>query len=85
MSEAFKASPSKRRIRLPAAIEKVLAGKFEQRMLPFDEESARVFSKIHAMIASITLSRHAALATRNTNDFDHCGIRIINPWKGVPT
>jgi toxin FitB len=21
-----------------------------------------------------------AFATRNTNDFEHCGIRVINPW-----
>jgi predicted nucleic acid-binding protein len=31
-------------------------------------------------IAAIARSRHAAVATRNTGDFMHCGIKIINPW-----
>ena len=36
-----------------------------------------------ADIAAIARSRRAALATRNTSDFDHCGLRIINPWTAV--
>lgn len=84
----------KRRVRLLAAVEKVLAGAFHGRILPFDEEAARVFPKIvagrdalgrpisqlDALIAAIARSRGAVLATRNTRDFDHCGLRIINPW-----
>jgi len=84
----------KRRVRLSAAIDKLLADEFKGRILPFDEESARIFPKIvagrealgrpisqfDAMIAAIVRSRHAAIATRNTNDFEHCNIRTINPW-----
>jgi len=84
----------KRRMRLSAAIEKVFAEEFQGRTLPFDEESARVFPKIvagreamgrpisqsDAMIAAIARSRRAAVATRNTNDFEHCGVRAIDPW-----
>ena len=84
----------KRRMRLSAIIEKLLAEEFQGRILSFDEDSARVFAKIvtgreaagrpisqfDAMIASIARSRGAAVATRNTNDFEHCGIRVINPW-----
>jgi predicted nucleic acid-binding protein len=84
----------KRRTRLFSAVEKVLADEFHGRVLPFDEEAARVFPKIvagrdalgrpisqfDAIIAAIARSRRAALATRNTTDFDHCGIRILNPW-----
>jgi predicted nucleic acid-binding protein len=32
------------------------------------------------MIAAIASSRGAAVATRNANDFRHCGVRVINPW-----
>jgi toxin FitB len=87
--------PGKRRTRLLVGIEKILNEEFEDRILPFDEEAARRFAKIvaardavgrpvsqfDAMIAAIAGSRHAALATRNTSDFEHCGIRIIDPWK----
>ncbi len=84
----------KRRTRLSAAIEEVFANDFHGRILPFDEEAARMFPKIvaerdalgrpisqfDAMIASVARSRRAALATRNTVDFEHCGIRTVNPW-----
>jgi predicted nucleic acid-binding protein len=67
---------------------------FPGRILPFDEEAARVFAKIvvgraamgrpisqfDAMIASIARSRRATVATRNTDDFEHCGVGIVNPW-----
>ena len=84
----------KRRMRLSAAIEKVFTEEFRERILPFDQDAARVFAKIvagrdalgrpisqsDAMIAAVARSRRAALATRNTSDFEHCGVRIINPW-----
>jgi predicted nucleic acid-binding protein len=84
----------KRRTRLAAVIEKLFSEEFEDRILSFDEDSARVFAKIvngretagrpisqfDAMIAAIARSRGAAVATRNTNHFEHCGIRVINPW-----
>ena len=86
--------PGKRRVRLSDAIEKIFAEGFQGRILPFDEEAARAFAKIvvarhavgrpisqfDAMIAAIARSRHAALATRNTADFERCGIPIIDPW-----
>lgn len=84
----------KRRTRLSAAIEKVFANEFCDRILPFDEDAARIFPKIvagrdavgrpisqfDAMIASVARSRRATLATRNAADFEYCGIRTINPW-----
>jgi toxin FitB len=84
----------KRRAALLAGAElmfgKVLAG----RILPFDEDAARAFaaiaanrrgqgrpiSDLDAQIAAITRSRGATLATRNTADFEGCGIRLVNPW-----
>ncbi len=84
----------KRRAQLSAAINAVLANEFSGRILPFDEEAARVFPQIvtgrdalgrpiaqfDAMIAAIARSRRATLATRNSSDFEHCGLRVINPW-----
>lgn len=86
----------KRRSGLLGVIEKLLSEEFEGRLLPFDEEAARVFAKIvrerelrgrpisqpDAMIAAIARARRAAIATRNIGDFEHCGIRLINPWDG---
>jgi predicted nucleic acid-binding protein len=37
-------------------------------------------SQVDAMIAAIASSHRAAVATRNTADFQHCGIEVINPW-----
>ncbi len=84
----------KRRARLADLAGKVLAEEFSGRILPFDEDAARVYPKIvagrdrigrpispfDAMIASIVRSRSASLATRNTGDFEHCGIRVVDPW-----
>jgi len=70
---------------------KVLAG----RILPFDEDAARAFAEIavlrrsrdrpisdlDAQIAAIARSRDALLATRNTADFEGCGLRLVNPWQ----
>jgi toxin FitB len=86
--------PGKRRTRLAAAIEEILTEEFGDRILPFDDEAARTFARIvsgrhaagrpisqfDAMIAAIARSKGAALATRNTADFEHCGIQLIDPW-----
>jgi predicted nucleic acid-binding protein len=86
--------PGKRRQHLAKVVEEIFAEDFAGRVLPFDQESAREFAKIvarrkpagrpisqfDAMIAAIARSRGGAVATRNTGDFEHCGIRLINPW-----
>ena len=86
----------KRQARLRAAIEKMFAEEFQGRILPFDDDAARAFAKIvaardaaglpisqlDAMIAAIARSQRATgVATRNTADFEGCGVEIINPWK----
>jgi predicted nucleic acid-binding protein len=69
---------------------------FLGRILPFDSPAARAFAQIaatrrnhgrpisdlDAQIAAITSSHGATLATRNTDDFADCGIRLVNPWQG---
>jgi predicted nucleic acid-binding protein len=84
----------KRRLQLLTAVEKMFAEQFDGRILSFDEEAARMFAGIaasrasagrpisqsDAMIAAVARSHHAAVATRNTRDFERCGIRVIDPW-----
>jgi hypothetical protein len=83
----------RRRQRLAQVVEEIFAEDFPGRVLPFDQGSAREFANIvasrkavgrpisqfDAMIAAIARSHGAAVATRNTGDFEHCGIRLINP------
>lgn len=87
--------PGRRRQQLSEVVEEILMEDFRERILPFDEESARELAKIlaarkaaghpisqfDAMIAGIARSHGAELATRNSSDFDNCGIRLINPWR----
>jgi toxin FitB len=68
---------------------------FAGRVLAFDEKSASAFSSISstrrkqgrpilpfdAQIAAITRVHGATLATRNVEDFEGCGVRLVNPWK----
>ena len=38
-------------------------------------------SQADAQIAAIARAYGAAIATRNTGDFEHCGVKIMNPWE----
>ena len=40
----------------------------------------RPIRELDAQIAAIARTRGFAVATRNTRDFENCGIEIINPW-----
>jgi hypothetical protein len=87
-------SKGRRREALHAAITKMLAEDFANRILPFDSDAAEAYSRIaasrramgrpiseaDARIAAIVHSRGSSLATRNTRDFEHCGIKVLNPW-----
>jgi predicted nucleic acid-binding protein len=84
----------KRRANLAAEVERIFVEDFPGRILPFNEDAARLYaqivghraavgrpiSKLDAMIAAIARSQNAAVATRNTRDFEGCGVRVINPW-----
>ena len=84
--------PGKRRTDLAAAVTQVFAF-FERRILPFDEDAARAYPTIAqnrkllgkegnaqaTMLAAITRSRGATLASRTPDEFSGCGIRVVNP------
>jgi predicted nucleic acid-binding protein len=84
----------KRRDNMLAQAQATFTEDFVGRILPFDEDAARAFATIaasrrgkgrpitdlDAQIAAIARSRGATLATRNTADFEGCGIRVVNPW-----
>ena len=73
----------------------MFAQDFAGRILPFDEDAARAYativasrnaagrpiSQLDAMIAAIARTHRATVATRNTGDFEHCGLQLVDPWK----
>jgi predicted nucleic acid-binding protein len=87
----------KRRVALQSAMQGMFDD-FAGRILPFDTDAARHNSNIaayrralgrpitelDALIAAIVRSNGAVLATRNTDDFEHCGITVLNPWTATP-
>ena len=87
----------RRRTSLAEAIDAVLEEDFRGRILPFDTTAAQAYAAIAAtrraagrpisqfdcQIAAIAHIRQAVLATRNTADYEGCGIEVINPWQHV--
>ena len=85
----------RRRNRLVAEVEAMLATDFAMRVLSFDSGAARAYAEIGArrraagrpisyadcQIAAIARSRDAAVATSNVEHFETCGIEVINPWQ----
>ena len=78
----------KRRDALTEAVDAMLRGNFQDRILPFDSIAAerhgagRPISQFDCQIAAISRAQGATVATRNTKDFEGCGIEIIDPWTG---
>ncbi len=77
--------------RLTLMIDRVL----EARVLVFDSAAAMASASIHVQtrrigrpmdtrdlfIAGIVVAHRATLLTRNTADFQHAGITLLNPWQ----
>lgn len=86
----------KRRKRLEEDFSTFVTEAFGGRIFPFDEAAARIYGELAAkrekkglhsdavdlMIAAIAKRQNASIATRNTNDFEGCGITLIHPWDG---
>lgn len=85
----------KRRDAIASAAGDVFELDFAGRILPFGSDAAvgyaeiaasrrragRPISAFDAQIAAIARAHGADLATRNTADFEDCGIDVINPWR----
>lgn len=84
-----------RKRRLLQEVRAIFSMDMAGRVLPYDSEAADAHATIaaarraqgrpveipDAMIAGITRSRSATLATRNTRDFEGCGIALVDPWQ----
>ena len=92
--------PSGRRLeQLQIRMEYMLTNFFDGRVLSFDIPASREYARILAerrsigrplpqndgMIAAITRSHGATVATRNVPDFTDCGVDIINHWEDAST
>ena len=79
---------------LREAVEEMIAVDFRGQVLNFDLRAARQYGQIlsqrrkigrpirefDAQIAAIANVHGAILATQNVNDFDACGLTLIDPW-----
>ena len=84
----------KRQGMLAERFEQFVTTAFEQRILAFDEDAARIYgevmgyrreigrpiSSLDGQIAAIARSRDYCVATRNIRDFEECQIELINPF-----
>jgi hypothetical protein len=84
----------RRRDKIAAAVAAMLTQDFSERVLPFDSSAAASYAHVaadrrragrpiaqsDAQIAAIAKSQGATLATRNTRDFEGCGVTLVNPW-----
>jgi predicted nucleic acid-binding protein len=86
----------RRRAALETAAATMFDEKLDGRILPFGRDAAQSYASIvserrragkpishfDAQIAAIARSTGAALATRNVEDFQGCGVTLVDPWKG---
>jgi len=90
-----KIPPSKRKDTVKEWLEADLLLRFQGRILEITtevmlvwgelagrlENEGRPITAIDSLIAAIALQGNYCLVTRNEHDFQHTGVRIINPWK----
>lgn len=84
----------RRRAQLEQQLQAMFDEDFARRVLPFDSDAARVYagvvsgrrqagrpiSQFDAQIAAIALAQRASLITRNVDDFEGCGLTLVNPF-----
>ena len=87
----------RRKDALAQALSSQVLALFEERILSFDANAAKVFAKANASaegqgnpmgfadcaIAAIARANGFALATRNLRDFKGAGVSLIDPWAFV--
>jgi len=83
-----------RRSVLENAFNKAIKESFMHRILLFDDNAAHFYGKImgerkklgrpmsilDGQIAAIARTCESVIATRNINDFENCGLQLINPF-----
>jgi predicted nucleic acid-binding protein len=88
-------APGRRRSALEAAATAMFEEDFASRILGFGSEVALTYARIasdrrragrpishfDAQMAAIARFTGAAIATRDTGDFDGCGVAVVDPWK----
>jgi len=84
----------KRRMLLKERFERFISLAFAQRILPYDETAARTYGDImgfrkeigHPMsvpdgqIAAIAKINGLTISTRNTSNFEDCGVELVDPF-----
>lgn len=72
--------------------EHMTAAMLQGRILPIDETTAEICARLHipdkspendAWIAATAKQHGLTLATRNIKDFEHSGVKLINPFETV--
>jgi predicted nucleic acid-binding protein len=89
----------RRRRELEMTFNSLVARGFGDRVFDFDASAADAYGDLavereragrrlegfNGLIAAIAKSRGLPIATRNADDFERCGIDIINPWNSNPS
>lgn len=85
----------RRRSELQTEADAMFTEDFERGILAFDSGAAEIYAemmgqryatgrivgRLDVQIAAIARLHNATLATRNTPDFEECGIRLVDPWE----
>ena len=91
---AFRLPMGKRRENLLLAIERIISG-YASRIFAYNEAAAKSYARMRdesyrsgyvltvedGMIAAICATTKGILATRNTKDFSHLDIAVVNPFE----
>jgi predicted nucleic acid-binding protein len=89
----------RRRRELEMTFNSLVARGFGDRVFDFDASAADAYGDLavereragrrlegfDGLIAAIAKSRGLPIATRNADDFERCGIDVINPWLSTPS
>jgi toxin FitB len=89
----------RRRRELETAFNSLAARGFGDRIFDFDASAADAYGDLaverkragrrlegfDGLVAAIAKSRGLPIATRNADDFEGCGIAVINPWNSPPS
>lgn len=83
-----------RRAVLDGWVQRDLPERFAGRVLPIDAQTADLWGRLvarrrraggpigvmDALLAATASAHDLAVVTRNTSDFQGCGVRLVNPW-----